>query len=122
LWSAPPREIIGDWVEVGYYLADPFCHITLKAINSTTCLLVQGQIVPLKELGRYLKQWRMAKGVSMEKAAKLIGVCQPAICYWELEKCIPNRTNATKIATLLEGVYLLRKTFLARNPPDNDSE
>lgn len=49
-----------------------------------------------------LKKERLAKGLSHEKLADLVGVTRPAISYIESGKCKPSFLHCLKIAEALE--------------------
>ena len=68
--------------------------------------------LPIMGTGDRIREGRVAKGLSQQSVADLIGVSRPAVTQWEQDKIVPDRGNLRKLANtlgvselwLLEGI------------------
>lgn len=86
---------------------DPFCHVRLTAINTTDTIRIGTENVPLKDLGRRIRDYRMAKGVCGRVAAEIFGVSLVALYFWETGQYIPKEKYRPRVVAVLTGKVLL---------------
>lgn len=84
-------------------LTDPFCHPRLSAVNSSMSARIGDEIAPLDELGKRLREYRMANGVRRTPTAKFFGVSSTTLYFWERGEIIPAEPRRSLLAELLAG-------------------
>jgi DNA-binding transcriptional regulator YiaG len=65
-----------------------------------------------KTLGDHIRAKRFEKGLSLVKAADLLGIWQVRLTRWELDRCAPSQTEWTDLVRLLD----LNPALYPQNP------
>jgi len=81
---------------------DPFCHFVLTAVNTTTNVIIDGEFVPFEDLGRRLREWRMAKGVRRGLLTQFFRISDASLSFWELGMTRPRSELWPRIVEVLE--------------------
>ena len=77
----------------------PFCHLVLNARKPKDSLYP----TVLETLGDQLRAKRMDLGLYQRQVAKLLGVTEDTVCYWENGRVKPSAQQQAKIAKFLVG-------------------
>jgi DNA-binding XRE family transcriptional regulator len=77
----------------------PFCHLVLTARKPKDSAYPKF----LETLGDRLRAKRMDLGLYQKQVAKLLGVTEDTICYWEKGRVEPSRKQRPKIVKFLAG-------------------
>jgi transcriptional regulator with XRE-family HTH domain len=48
-------------------------------------------------LGTFLRKLRLERGLQQKDVAKLLGVANDSVTYWENDRCLPRKNNLTKL-------------------------
>ena len=78
----------------------PYCRVRRVARKP----LPKGYPASVETLGLELRRWRMDRGMSQAKLARLLGVSKSTIENWELGETVPIRDRLPAIGQLLGRV------------------
>jgi DNA-binding XRE family transcriptional regulator len=58
--------------------------------------------IQVTSLGSYLRKLRLERGLYQKDVAKVLGVANDSITYWENDRCVPKKDNLIKLMKFFE--------------------
>jgi DNA-binding XRE family transcriptional regulator len=89
-WSSPIRT---------FTPALPFCHFTTTAEKPKDFRYPSR----IKTLGDRLRARRLDLGLEQKRVARLLGVSEDTVCYWENNRVKPSRRLGAKVKNFLDS-------------------